>query len=156
MLVIGVGNELRGDDGLGIAVVRRLAERAAGLPIDLEEEQSDPTALLLRWRGRRAVVLVDAVTGSPGQVYRFDASGQALPRELRLSTSSHAVGLDEAIELDRALGQLPPRVIVYAVGGASFDAGVGLSAELAVALPELTDRVLTEALALAQAGSSST
>jgi hydrogenase maturation protease len=154
VLVIGVGNELRGDDGVGIVAVRRLADPAPRLRVDLGEEQNDPSALLPRWRGRQAVVLIDAVAESPGTIQRFDASRRALPRELRLSTSTHAVGLDEAIELGRALGNLPARVVVYAVGGRCFEAGAGLSTEVAATLPELTERVLAEVVALGGGGSA--
>lgn len=153
VLVVGVGNELRGDDAVGILAVRRLADRAAGLPLDLEEEQNDAAGLPARWRGRRAVVLVDAVAGRPGTIHRFDASHRPLPLGMRRSISSHAVSLDQAIELDRTLGNLPPRVIVYAAGGQHFDAGANLSDEVATALPELAERILTEALGLADAES---
>lgn len=149
VLVIGVGNELRGDDAAGVQVARRVRSRLGSVGIEVEEEQNDPTALLERWQGREAVVLVDAVRGRPGAIHRLDASQRPLPHGLRRSASSHAVGVDEAIELGRALGKLPARVIVYAVGGRHFQAGGGLSDELAAVLPELTDRVLAEALRLA-------
>ncbi|MBV8431191.1 MAG: hydrogenase maturation protease [Solirubrobacterales bacterium] len=150
VLVVGVGNELRRDDGAGIAVVRRLCIPAEARGIDVEEEQNDPTALIERWRDRRAVVVVDALdAGTPGSLHRWDASSQPLPCRRRGSSSSHAVGVAEAIELARALGRLPPRVVIYAVSGHRFEAGSGFSEEVAVVLPELADRVRAEALRLA-------
>jgi hydrogenase maturation protease len=149
VLVIGVGNELRGDDAAGIAVARRLRD---GPPaeIDVELEQNDPTALIERWRGRDAVVLVDAVASGakPGAISRLELSNHPIRKRLHGSSSSHAVGLDEAVELARALRQLPSRVVAYVVQGRRFEAGAGLSPEVAAVIPALADRVLDEARAL--------
>jgi hydrogenase maturation protease len=154
VLVIGVGNELRGDDGAGLVVVRRLAARARAVGLDVEEEQNDSTGLIERWRGRNAVVLVDAVvTEAPGTVLRFDASQAPLPARPRGSSSTHAVAVYEAIELARVLGGLPDRVVVYAVGGATFEAGAGISPVVAAAVPALAEQVLAEAMSLTADGS---
>jgi hydrogenase maturation protease len=153
VLVIGVGNELRGDDGAGVAVARRLRDDGSAAGIDVEEEQDDSTALIERWRGRGAVVLVDAVVSgaTPGAIRRFDVSSTPLPSRLRSSSSTHAVGLDQAVELARALGCLPARVVIYIVEGHHFEARAGLSPEVAAAIPAVADRVLGEARALADA-----
>jgi hydrogenase maturation protease len=155
VLVIGVGNELRGDDAAGIEVARRLRESGRAGGVDVEDEQSDPTALIERWRGRAAVVLIDAVPGdAPGAVHRFDASSGPLPKKRWGSSSTHAVGLEETIVLARTLGQLPARVIVYAIEGRRFGAGDDLSDTFAEALPALAGRVLSEALELTNAAGS--
>lgn len=152
VLVIGVGNELRGDDGAGIAAARRLRRLAPPAWIDVEEEQNDTTGLLERWKGRDAVVLIDAVgPGShPGKVTRLDASHEPLPVRLRVSSSTHAVGLEEAIELARELGGLPGHVILCTVEGCRFTAGEGLSEQVAAALPQLAGAALAAAEELAQ------
>jgi hydrogenase maturation protease len=149
VLVIGVGNELRGDDAAGVEVARRLREDERAGSIDVEDEQNDATALIDRWLGRDSVVLVDAVEGpNAGAIYRLDASSRPLPSWPRTS-STHAVGLAETIELARALGQLPARVVVYALEGHRFEAGAALSEPVAGALAELVERVLAEAVELA-------
>ena len=56
-----------------------------------------------------------------------------LPRGA-LGMSTHGFGLAEALELARALGQLPRRCIVYAIEGASFETGAPLSPEVAAAV----------------------
>lgn len=150
-LVIGVGNELRGDDGVGIEIARRLRGSAQEVGIEVREAQGEPMSLLDIWQGADAVVLVDAMrSGAPaGTVQRFDASRESLPARLRGSSSTHAFALAEAIELGRALGRLPARLIVYAVEGRNFDAGRELSAEVAAVAPALADAVLGEATELA-------
>jgi hydrogenase maturation protease len=151
VLVIGVGNELRGDDGAGIEVVRRLRGPAAAVGIEVREAPGEPTALLDLWQGADRVIVVDAMRSGapPGTVLRFDASGKPLPAHLRRSPSTHAVALEEAIELGRALRRLPERLIVIAVEGRTFAAGSGLSDELELLGPALADAVLREAVELA-------
>jgi hydrogenase maturation protease len=140
--VIGVGNAYRGDDAAGLVVARRLRERG----VEAIEQEGEPVALIDVFAARDAVVLVDAVQSGapPGTVHRFDVSDGPLPRELRGSTSTHAVGLGEAIELARALGRLPPLVVVYGVEGARFATGVGLSYEVEAALAPLVEAISGE------------
>ena len=151
VLVIGVGNELRGDDGAGVEVVRRLSERAGQAGIEVGEHPYEPSGLLDAWQGRDAVVLVDTMHSGapPGTIRRFDASAEPLAA-LHGSSSTHAFGLDEAIELGRALDRLPRRVIVFAVEGRTFEAGTGLSDEVKSVIPALASAVLREANQLAR------
>jgi hydrogenase maturation protease len=101
VLLVGIGNELRGDDALGICVVRRLRRRAARAGIDVYEQQGDPVGLLDLWHAADGAVLVDAVrSGAPaGAIQRLDATARRLPASLRGSSSTHAIALDQAIEL---------------------------------------------------------
>jgi len=133
--VIGLGNEWRGDDGIGLEVARRVGGRQ--LP-------GEPIGLVDALAGRDEVVLVDAVSsGAPvGTIFRFEASEEPLPAPLFGASSTHALGLAEALELARSLGQLPRRVLVYGVEGESFDYGVGLSPAVAEAADRLTEEVL--------------
>jgi len=84
-------------------------------------------------------------------VHRLDLSTEPVPGALRTSSSTHAVGLVEAIELARALARLPPRVLVYGVEGVRFETGAVLSRDVDAAIEPLTDAVRAEAAALAQA-----
>lgn len=154
VLVIGVGNELRGDDGAGVEMVRSLREGPRLARVDVREAQGEATELLDAWQGREAVVLVDAMRSgaAPGTIRRLDASREPLPARMRGSSSTHALALDEAIELARALDRLPGRVVVYAVEGRRFEPGGGLSEEVAAVVPALTDAVLREARELAGPG----
>lgn len=153
VLVAGVGNALRRDDGAGLVVARRLRAMSPPAGVDVREVEGEPIGLVELWSGRPAVVLVDAMRSGaePGTVRRVDASAEPLPAWLRGSTSTHAVALAETLELARALGRLPPRVVVYAVEGARFDAGAGLTAAVEAAVERLGDAALAEALALAAA-----
>ena len=125
--MIGVGNAARGDDAAGL-----LAARAVG-GIELE---GDPSALLELFDGLDAAVVVDAVRSgaAAGTVRRFDAAAGPLPATLRSSTSTHLVGIADAIELARVLGRLPGVLVVYAIEGERFDLGAPVSPAVAAAL----------------------
>ncbi len=139
VLIIGVGNDLRGDDGAGLETVRRLAleadpGRGAGTTA-VRCYDGDGAGLLECWRDVRAVVLVDAVrSGAPaGTIHRFDASETPLPAPMSHG-STHAIGMAEAIELARVLGRLPETVVVYGIEGARFGSGQPMSDAVIAAL----------------------
>ena len=147
MLVIGLGNELRGDDGAGIEVARRLRGLAAEAGIDVRAQQGEPAGLIDGWSGRKAVLIVDTMRSGaePGTICRFDASCEPLPAQLRGSSSTHALSLAEAIELARALEQLPPRAVVFAIEGQRFETGAALSDEVRAVIPKVAGMVLDAA-----------
>jgi hydrogenase maturation protease len=143
-LVIGVGNEDRCDDGAGLAVARRLSLRR--LPgVAVRECGGDASELLDAWRGWPSVILVDASSGDapPGAVQRLDAVKAPLPHSVALS-SSHSWGVSEAVEVARALDELPPRIVVYAIEGAAFGLGRGLSPAVETAARGVEARILAE------------
>jgi hydrogenase maturation protease len=144
ILVIGVGNEYRHDDGVGLVLAQRLREQAVpGLSII--EQSGEGAALLEAWKGRSTVFLADAVHSSapPGTIHRLDARAGQLPRQL-FRESTHAFSAAEAIELARALDQLPPCLILYGIEGKDFTAGAGLSPELEPAVAKVLAQLLAE------------
>jgi hydrogenase maturation protease len=144
VLVIGIGNEFRGDDGAGIQAARRLA--ALEPPgVTVLEQSGEGATLMETWQTAATVFVVDAVQSAdpPGTIYRFDAGREPLPAHFA-GYSSHAFGLAEAVAMARLLGQLPARLIVYGVAGRNFDYGVTLSPEVETAVDRLVARLLSE------------
>ncbi len=143
-LVIGVGNRDRGDDGAGLAVARLVRQRPPPGALVLEQD-GGAGALLEAWRGAQRVVLVDAASGGePGEVRRFEAHRERLPSSL-LHASTHSWGVAEAVEMARALGELPPSVVVYAICGRVFETGRrGLSPEVEGAVGRVAEALLEE------------
>ena len=146
-LVIGLGSPDRGDDAVGPLVARAIS--AAALPGVEVLEQEDPTALVELCSGRDLVVVVDAVRSGaePGSVVVLEVGAGAEP----MSESSwrdtgrggtHAFGLGAAVELARALGRLPDRMVVVGVAAESFEHGDPLSPAVADAVETATEAVL--------------
>ncbi|MGP0093316.1 MAG: hydrogenase maturation protease [Xanthobacteraceae bacterium] len=144
MLVVGIGNPDRGDDGIGPLIARQLVGRVSR-DVAIIERSGDALALIEDWADRDAVILVDAAAAgsAPGSVHRIDLMTDELPAELSLS-STHAFGVAEAVGLARTLGLLPTRVIAYAIEGANFDPGAPLSPKVAAAADEVVKRVAAE------------
>lgn len=151
-VVVGVGNAYRGDDGAGLAVAGRLRGL---LPegVEVTECEQEPSRLIDAWREAGAAVVVDAVASGaePGTLHRFDASAEALPTAV-FHASTHAFGVGEAIELSRALGTLPARVLVYGIEGAEFEAGEGLTPPVQAAVERTADTVLEDLRRLSEEG----
>jgi len=113
--------------------------------VELLAREGEPTSLIDAWDGADAVWLVDAVSSGAevGTVHRLDASESELPTEL-FHSSTHHVGLAEAVELARALGRLPARVIVYGIEGRSFQVGEELEPAVAAAVEPVAEAVREE------------
>ncbi len=144
VLVACLGNPDRGDDGVGAAVARALAGRLPDGAV-LAVRGGDMLALIDDWAGYDAVVCIDAAaTGeAPGLIRRIDLAREALPAQMA-PTSGHAFGLAEAVQLARTLDRAPGNMVVYAIAGATFEAGAPLTAEVAAAAGEAARRVIDE------------
>jgi len=141
--LIGVGNEFRRDDGVGPALVARLAGSAPH-GVTLSVVDGEPSQLLDVWDGMQLAVVVDAVLcdpSTPGRIHRTTL-GNGYPAGA--SASTHGLGIPDALGLAEALGRAPARLVVFAVEAADLGFGTGLSQPVAEALPDLTRLVLDE------------
>lgn len=145
IVVIGVGNELRRDDGVGIAVVQRARVE---LPDEVEtvEHDGEPTRMLDTWGGTELAVVVDAVrSGSPpGTIVRFDVTADATVPTRPTGGSSHSLGLGESVALGRALDQMPARLVVLGIEGEEFGDGPGLTPAVEAAVADAARLVVAE------------
>ena len=143
-LVIGIGNEYRGDDGAGLAVVRALQARKSAHARFLECD-GNCTTLLEAWKDADDVILIDAVASGarPGTIYRIDARVQAIPAGCTFF-STHAFGIAETLALARALGQLSASFLIYGIEGKRFAAAEGFSPPVKQAIEKVTDQVLLD------------
>lgn len=146
-VVIGLGNDQRGDDGLGLEAARRLAPALEGVA-EVHAHPGEPVDLIASWEGADLVVLIDAAHagGRPGEVHRFVRGRDPLPTR-RAGPSSHAFDLAVAIELAQTLGLLTGRLVLYAVEGARFGLGDERSDVGEAALATLVPRVRADVLA---------
>lgn len=143
-VVIGVGNEYRHDDGAAVEVIGQLRHRH--LPgVTLAVTDGEPSRLLGLWEGTDLAIVVDAIRSEssiPGNVHNLVVEPARF--EAPTSPSSHGLGLGEAVELARALGRLPRRLVIIGVEGADFSLGLGLSPAVAQRIQDVVDLVVTE------------
>jgi hydrogenase maturation protease len=95
------------------------------------EHQGEPLDLIEEWDGAPEVTLIDAVASGakPGTIHRVDAAERGLPAGMPAG-STHALGVAAAIELGRALGRLPERLVLLGIEGARFEVGAALTPEV--------------------------
>jgi len=151
-LVIGLGNEHRGDDGSGLEVARALKARLAGRA-RVEECTSEGIALLELWKEADRVLVVDAVRSGavPGTVHRFEA-GDGFSPGVRTATSTHGLSLVEAVALGRGLGCLPRELVIYGIEAENVLIGDGLTPPVVRAVQETTERIVEELSAPSRIG----
>jgi hydrogenase maturation protease len=139
MVVAGIGNEYRRDDGVGAAVAALVAAREPGVR-DVGPGV-EPLDLLTRWDGADLVVVIDAVRSREpaGTVSILDLCSGDFNGHVM---SSHGIDLAGALRIARAVRQAPSRVVAVGVVGADFSHGLGLSPEVQAALPSAEQAVL--------------
>jgi len=152
VVVIGVGNEFRRDDGIGPEVLTRLREHLAGDPdagpetaVRLVYSDGEPADMIEAWTGASLAVVVDAVVADPpcpGRLHRFAVGPDEVPGGH--GVSSHGLGVGEAIGLAAALGRMPDHLVVHAVEAGDVGHGVGLTPAVSAVAASLTGAVLRE------------
>ncbi|MBU2444645.1 MAG: hydrogenase maturation protease [Bacteroidetes bacterium] len=144
ILLIGIGNEFRQDDGIGIHIARKI--KMMNLPnVEIHEASGEGSELIEKWKGKSSVIIVDAVNSGnvPGEIYFFNTVTESLPTKF-FNYSSHAFGLAEAIEVSRRLQQLPSELFVYGIEGKYFEFGEEISEEVQSSSDSLIKVILTQ------------
>ena len=142
--IIGLGNDLRGDDAVGLLAARRL-HHTIGDRAEVIEAGMAGVDLIELMTGASVVILIDAVCSgkAPGTVHRLNASLSPIGRQV-FPRSSHAIGVSEAIELARAMDVLPATVIVYGVEVGNTELGHPLSPPMGEGLDQVLKQIILE------------
>jgi hydrogenase maturation protease len=141
IIVVGVGDPYRRDDGVGPAVVAKLRERDLSEAV-LATSLGRTEELIKLWDGADLAIVVDAMRASPahpGRVHRLAVQPGSAERVR--AAGSHGMDLGAAVELAREQGRLPNRLVIYAVEAADVAYGVGLSPAVETAVEHLADEV---------------
>ena len=145
-LILSLGNPLRGDDGVGTAVLTMLAAYPIIPPGVVLQDGGTPgleTVLLLE--GYERVIIIDAADMGlePGCWRRF-SSAKLAAQEANLTGTLHQAGLAEALELADALNMLPDEVVIFGIQPAEIGWEPGLSVGVETAVGEVCKAVLDE------------
>ncbi|UCE60578.1 MAG: HyaD/HybD family hydrogenase maturation endopeptidase [Phycisphaerales bacterium] len=143
-LVLGVGNILLRDEGVGVRVVE--AMQAVEIPkgVELYDGATAGFDLLDVLADRRKVIIVDAVDGNaePGTVFRLTPE-DLMPRDGQCA-SLHDMGVLETLELVKRLGIAPEEVVIIGIKPKELSWGLELSPEIARVVPEVIELLLAE------------
>ncbi|KXB01333.1 hypothetical protein AKJ44_02670 [candidate division MSBL1 archaeon SCGC-AAA261F17] len=114
-LILGIGNEIRRDDAVGLIVAREVYNRIGKEGIDLKEASSAGLSLLGKIKGYDRVFLIDSIMtkdGKPRDWYSLSLDDLA---ERRSGITSHTVDLRTMKEMGGELGEAMPKIRVYAI-----------------------------------------
>ena len=144
-LVVGLGNTLRADDGVGARVAQALAEQARSGDVEVVEGGTLGLDLVNLMEGRQRVILVDAAEmgRNPGEFVRFGLDQVTLLGDDKY-ISVHAAGLRDALLLAQVLGVLPKEIVIFGVQPASLEWRETLSPAVEARLPHLIAAVQAE------------
>jgi hydrogenase maturation protease len=144
-LILGVGNLILTDDGVGIHAVKLLQESGEIHPdIQIVDGGTCGLDLLQYVAGTDKLVILDAArnSGKPGTISRI--TGEKVPAYLSIKTSPHEIGLPELLFAAKLSNVYPKEVVIYCVEAESLETQVGLTQAVENALPELVRRVIEE------------
>jgi hydrogenase maturation protease len=146
LLVLGLGNLLCRDDGLGAFVAREIAgTRIIPDGVRVLDGGTLGLSLLPYLEDAERAILVDAIQADEpvGSLVRLDGEDVGPAVAARLSV--HQVGVSDLIEAARWRGRIPPTLVLLGIVPETTDLGVGLSAPVLAAMPTLVDWVCREA-----------
>jgi hydrogenase maturation protease len=149
VLIVGTGNELLGDEGLGIHVVRSLVARTS-LPAHVEVIEAGTALLDLLPEMARCsrVILIDAIRagGEPGTLYRLEiVAGSVLQTDTSLPVSLHQWGILETLRSAEMLDLMPQQLTLLGAEPESVELGLELSPRLTKAAEKIVAILLQEA-----------
>jgi hydrogenase maturation protease len=144
-LVLGIGNILLQDEGLGIHALERLTQDYYLPPaVQLMDGGVMGLDLLPYLEDSSTLLVIDAVqTGQPpGTLVRLERD--AIPATLALKMSMHQAGLQELLATSQLQGTLPTKVVLWGMEPANLDWGLDLSAPVAAGLETLVQAIVGE------------
>ena len=144
ILVLGIGNILLRDEGVGVRVIEQMQEMRLPDDVELVDGGTAGADLLDVLADRKKVIVIDAVQADcePGTVLRFTADD--LVRPDGVGVSLHELGLGEALTMTRQLGCAPENVVVFGIKPKATACGLELSDEIAALIPNVIKLVLEE------------
>jgi len=144
ILVLGVGNILLGDDGVGVHVVERMRHMALPQDTELLDGGMATSELLSYMKGRQKVIIIDAIQSSspPGTIFRIPY--QDMKKEQHQICALHQIGVIEMLQILESMGNMPDILIFGIVPKNDTEFSQQLSSEIEEKLTEIIEQVLEE------------
>jgi hydrogenase maturation protease len=146
IVVLGLGNPLMGDEGVGVALVQAFARNAAEYQaVDFVDAGTGGLSVLHQFEGRTKAILVDcALMGEPpGTIRRFTPDQVASVKPIS-GLSGHEGDVLRIIQMAKALEQCPAEVVLFGIEPERIESGAGLSDPVAGRWPEYVRLISAE------------
>lgn len=150
--VVGLGNILMQDEGVGVHVVRALEAEELGPAVGCFDAGTALVDLMPELEGYRKLILVDAVKadGEPGTIYRFEPKAirprpeEPTPNASEAKMSLHETTLQEALQMAELSGSVPEKIVIIGVEPKVIGEGLDLSEEVRESLPRVIRAIRRE------------
>jgi hydrogenase maturation protease len=144
ILILGVGNLLLSDEGVGVHVAQRMMTMDMPPEVQVVEGGTDGFGLVNVIIEADRMILIDAVKGGgePGSIYRFEIE-DCPPYPDIFKTSIHQISILEVINLSSLIGSTP-RTTIIGIEPASMEMGMNLSPVVAAKIPTVIRMVQEE------------
>ncbi len=144
-LILGIGNILLRDEGVGVRVIEAMSTMDTPADVDLLDGGTSGAGLIDEVADREKVIVIDAIDTDlqPGAVLRLTLDD--LIQRTDSALSLHEFGVLETFQAARLLGRAPREVVIFGVQPKDVSTGLELSEEVAGAVPKVIDLVLSEA-----------
>lgn len=144
IIVVGVGNLILGDEGIGIHLVGELKKRSFPKNVEIHESGTSSFTFLNIAEGASHIIVLDAVRMGkrPGTIHKIDLvlteNSQSPPKLLSL----HQLDLIATLEMAKGVWRLPEKITVIGIEPKSFSVGAKLSKPIAEAIPKAISEVM--------------
>lgn len=144
IVVIGIGNEIQGDDGLGVHAIKELEKISFPKEVELLAGGTSGPDLIVYFEGVDLLIFVDAIRGGnePGTIYKYNPEEMKYQRSIALSP--HQLGIPETLRLAEFAGKKPKKSIFFGMEPMNLDFSMELSQPLKEKLPRLVELIVEE------------
>jgi hydrogenase maturation protease len=145
-MIIGVGNILLSDEGVGVAAARALMKEKLPAGVEVMDAGCALCDVIMGLDGFDRLIIVDAVRGGgdPGDIYRLDPDSLADGSPARRPLSLHETGVLESIAMARLAGTRLPPITIIGVEPHTIEPGTQLSEHLSSRMPDILKAVRNE------------
>jgi hydrogenase maturation protease len=144
ILILGIGNILMADDGVGIRVIEGLRSMSLPAGVEVVDGGTSGADLVDILAERRKVIVIDAVDvgAKPGTVMRF--AGNSWSEHASQAISLHEVGLGQAISMVKLIGVAPQELVVFGIQIQCIEPSLDLSRPVEETIGSVVQQVLAE------------
>ena len=144
ILILGIGNILLGDEGVGVRVIEAMSEINMPDNVELMDGGTSSMDILGNLDPKVKVIIIDAVQGGgePGTIYKFTPKDIKSPKPV--FTSLHQIGLLESLSELEMVGKPPPYIVIYGIEPKNLEWDLELSPEITAIIPRVLELVLEE------------
>lgn len=145
ILVLGIGNVLLSDEGIGVRVIDELRKRYRfSEEIELLDGGTSGIELLPYIQDRDYLIIIDAIKSghAPGTILRVE--GKDVPARFRTRISPHQIGLSDLLATAEISGNMPKNLVLFGIEPKSMELDLELSKEVQAGLDQLLEAVIEE------------